>query len=265
MDNTEQLLDEEEKSYSPDISDMSDIDVSNISDSTDNIESSDTSDYSDNTHHSKHSFSILQFILNCFLHVTILFFFLFNLFIILIGPAAQKGFKHEFHNIIGELFDHAIPKPLNFDTMTDEDLDNLLSFYTVYNSLDPVSKATLRINIRQLYTLLKNNPYIIKNYLREYSIPNFLISQHNDDVLAYGNAIILFLIIITLLLCGIFKYYYPTHINLSKLFIENIITFIFIGIGEYWFFTAYAAKFIPAPPSLISKSAIDTIKERFIQ
>jgi hypothetical protein len=237
-------------------------DVDNSNDSGELYFSS-SDEFGDNNSHSEHSFSILQFILNCSLHVTILFFFLYILFLILIAPIAQNGFKHEFDHVITELFDHAIPDPIDLSTMSDSEFDNYLSKINEYNSLDILSKTTIRLNIRQLYTSLKDKPYIIKNYLQQYSSTNHIIKQHNDIINDYGNAIILFLITLTISLCCSFKYFYPNDINLTKLFIENIITFIFIGMGEYWFFTTYATKFIPAPPSLLSKSAIDTIKSRF--
>jgi hypothetical protein len=37
-----------------------------------------------------------------------------------------------------------------------------------------------------------------------------------------------------------------------------------IGAGEYLFFMNYAAKFAPAPPSLLTKSGIDKIKESLL-
>jgi hypothetical protein len=209
-----------------------------------------------------HSFSILQFILNCFLHVSILFFFLYILFVVLIGPIAQRSFKNEFDHIIHEILHSIIPNSIDISTMSNSDMDNLLSSYSGYNSLDTLTKSTIKLNIRQVHQLVKNNPYILKNYLQLYSSENYLIAQHNDNVDSYGKAIIGFLLIITLMLCISFKYYYPQDVNLTKLFIENMLTFIFIGAGEYWFFTTFAVKFVPAPPSLLSASALTTISNR---
>ena len=243
---------------------MNEINI-NDSDNSNDLSFSTSDEHIDNSS-SEHSFSILQFILNCLLHSTILFFFLHFLFVVLIAPLAQNGFKHEFDHIIHEFFDHMLHDPINLSTMNDNDLDTLITtIYPEYSSLDPITKFTLKNNFRQLINSLTDNPYIIKNYINQYSSPNFLIQQHNDNINDLSTGIILFLIVLTIILCISFKSFYPNDINLSKLFIENIITFIFIGIGEYWFFTTYASKFIPAPPSLLSKSAIDTIKERFLQ
>lgn len=44
------------------------------------------------------------------------------------------------------------------------------------------------------------------------------------------------------------------------IFLENIITFIFVGIVEVIFFLNIALKFVPAPPSLIFTSLLSAIK-----
>jgi hypothetical protein len=49
--------------------------------------------------------------------------------------------------------------------------------------------------------------------------------------------------------------------DVSHIFIENIITFIFVGGIEYWFFMNVAFKFVPAPPSLIFIDLFSSLKE----
>jgi len=224
-----------------------------------------TSPISENINHIKKGhdeFSILEFILNCFLHVFILFFFLYFLFVVLIAPISQNAFKGEIGGIVNELMNSLIPDKINLATMPDSQLDQLLSNNSMYKNLDPISKIAFKDNLRKMYAYFHDNPYVINNYIKEYSSTNFLIKEHNDVTLAYGQAIVIFLFVITVLLFILLKYYYPNSVNIRKLLTENIITFIFVGIGEYWFFTTYAVKFVPAPPSLLSKSAIDTIKAR---
>jgi hypothetical protein len=239
-----------------------------LSNSSDKLSSSNSNENTDNNSISEHSSSNLQIILNCSLHVTILFFFLYLLFIFLIEPISQNAFKNEFNHIITGIFNNIFPTSNNISNivMNDSNLDNLISnMYPDYNSLDLLVKSEIRMYFRELYLLLKNNTYIFKNYLRQYSSINYLIEHHNNDIHQLGIAINVFLIFITVSLCCYFKYFYPNDINLTKLFIENIITFIFIGLGEYWFFTTYIINYIPAAPSLLSKSAIDKIKERLLR
>lgn len=221
-----------------------------------------------NISNSQHSTSSLQFVLNCLLHISILFSFLILLFIIIIGPLAQSAFKNELGHIINNAIDTAIPTPINLNTMDqsqiDSILDSILSPYPLYSSF-PYSKNIIKSNLLQLYNSFKSNPYILNNYIKEYSSINYLIQKHNDDIISFGISIVIILFTFTIILCITFKYYYPDSINLSKLFIENLLTFILIGAGEYWFFMTFAKNFIPAPPSLLSISAIDNVKNILIK
>lgn len=161
-----------------------------------------------------------------------------------------------------------MPNSIDLNTVDpseiDAVLDSILNPFPIYSSF-PYSKNIIKSNLLQLYNSFKSNPYILNNYIKEYSSINYLIQKHNDDVISFGISIIIILYTITIILCITFKYYYPDSINLSKLFIENLLTFILIGVGEYWFFMTYAKNFIPAPPSLLSKSAIDNIKNNLIK
>jgi len=206
-----------------------------------------------------YTFQTLQFILNCFLHVSILFFFLMMLFIIIIAPIAKKAFKHELGSIINNNIDNAIPVPISLDEISDSKLDEILSHIPSLKS-SPFNRTIIKSLIRLSYNSFKNNPYIINNYIKQYSSENSLITKHNNDVVGFGLYLSIVLFIITILLCITLKYFFPDSIDLSKLFVENILTFALIGAGELWFFLTFAKNFIPAPPSLLSKSAIDNIK-----
>jgi hypothetical protein len=216
-----------------------------------------------NISNSHNSSASLQFVLNCLLHISILFSFLILLFISTIEPLSKSAFKSELGHIINHGIDNAIPKSIDLNTIDpsqlDSVLDSILNPLPIYSSF-PFSKNIIKSNLLQLYNSIKSNPYILNNYIKEYSSENYLIKKHNDNIISFGISIIIILFTITILLCITFKYYYPDSINLSKLFIENLLTFILIGLGEYWFFTTYAKNFIPAPPSLLSNSAIDNIK-----
>jgi hypothetical protein len=52
-----------------------------------------------------------------------------------------------------------------------------------------------------------------------------------------------------------------TGSQLYYVLLENIITFIFVGIIEVVFFLNVALKFVPSPPSLIFTSIIDNLKK----
>jgi len=54
--------------------------------------------------------------------------------------------------------------------------------------------------------------------------------------------------------------YGGVNINLKELMLENAVTFSFIGIVEYLFFTRVALKFVPVEPSFITQQFITSLK-----
>ena len=167
--------------------------------------------------HTEHTFQSLQFILNCFLHVSILFFFLMMLFIIIIVPIAKNAFKHELSSIINNNIDSAISSPINIDDISESKLDEILSNIPSLNN-SPFNRVIIKSIIRLSFNSFKNNPFIINNYIKQYSSENNLITKHNHNVVEFGFYLSYILFIITILLCISLKYFYPDSINLSKLF-----------------------------------------------
>jgi hypothetical protein len=110
---------------------------------------------------------------------------------------------------------------------------------------------------------------IYNNFSYDYYVK--LFSKEDDKRAKINNQILFYmkmtniLIVIMLIL---FTYYLLKTKNITieeikHLLFENILTFIFIGVIEYFFFTRVALKFIPAPPSLIAKSFITELKNDF--
>ena len=229
-----------------------------------------------------------EFILNSFLHVSILFAFLSLLFYYLIAPLAKNAFKHEIGHQIIEAIDKAIPIPIDLRTKktnksinptsvsnkpTDalslaaalaadnlSDAENSAMDYQVQQL--PFASMLNITTVSQLKALLSSEStnQIINNYIVEYSKPTTLINLHNLHILDYGYYLSLILFVITFVLIFFIKYSCGSCVNLTKLFLENIITFSFIGFIEFWFFTKYASKFIPAVPSLLIHSAFENVK-----
>jgi hypothetical protein len=198
------------------------------------------------------------FILNVFLHVTILFTFLNILFKIIIAPLAVDAFKNEISTNIRTIIDKSIPTPIILPNPKDNNInlnDTPLSPYVKSNNSAK--------NIQQLLNILQNNK-IYDNYITEYSNPNPLLVSHNDDIIANGYYLSIILIIISIILITVIKRSCSECINVTKLVIENLLTFICVGIVEFWFFTTYAKNFVPTSPSLIVSSAIDNIKSYLI-
>ena len=118
-------------------------------------------------------------------------------------------------------------------------------------------------------------PIVIKNITeyRPYIDKAEKIFDKEDNVIKINNAWtitsnIISICFIFLLLC-IFLFTLVINENkntpdmVKHIFIENVILFTFIGIVEVGFFILIGKKFIPTPPSSISKTAIDYLKEKF--
>jgi len=198
------------------------------------------------------------FIINIFLHVTILFTFLNILFKIIIAPLAINAFQYEISSNIHTIINNAIPNPIIIPNKNSQvDVSNpLISKYFITNNDNSN-------NISYLLKIL-NNDEIYNNYLNEYSTPNVLIASHNQNILDNSFYISIILIIVTIILITVIKKSCSNCLNITKLLIENTITFCFVGGIEYWFFTTYAKNFVPTLPSLIVTSAIDNIKSYLV-
>jgi hypothetical protein len=49
-------------------------------------------------------------------------------------------------------------------------------------------------------------------------------------------------------------------VPLKEILLENTFTFLLVGVLEFVFFTKIASQYIPAPPTLMLKTVIDTLK-----
>jgi hypothetical protein len=125
--------------------------------------------------------------------------------------------------------------------------------------------------IKQLREQLKNNNILLdSNYYEYYSklFQNEDIQRTyiNESVIDNINMFNITLVIIFILFL-IFSFYYHliNQDNLAKIILENVLTFICIGIIEYLFFTHVAIQFIPVEPSYIAKSFINNMKKKLLE
>jgi len=145
---------------------------------------------------------------------------------------------------------------------------NLKQLLTVYKTTIPELNNLTDDQLNQIVDLIImiqtdviENPTFINKYIKEYNSPNYLINVHNDDIISIAKSLSLIFFIISILLIIFVKYSCNDCINVTKLVSENVITFIFVGIVELWFFQNYAFKFVPAAPSLLISSSFDTVKQ----
>jgi len=278
-----------------------------------------------------------EFILNAFLHVTILFIFLNGLFNYILVPIMSNAGKEEIGGQIDSLFEKIssinfninggfncdntnpliennitascltnipsnnvtdsnksiicsnISNPL-YQQICQDNLDNVVSSNTpqtcdnvssqiatsycsslknqVNNYIESNSTFS-NLNIHDaddlyssIYSIVgpnTNGNNVLDNYIKEYTNPNKLIKEHNQSVINYGINLCIILAIITFILFCVIKYSCSNCINVTKLLLENGITFMFIGAVEFWFFATYAFHTDVSPPSTLAKTAFTTL------
>jgi hypothetical protein len=116
-------------------------------------------------------------------------------------------------------------------------------------------------NLMTLKLFFKKYPYILDNLILQSSIQNNIIRINNNNIIFFSFVIPICLFVITTTFLISFKYNLYDDINVSSIIIENILTFVCVGIVEYWFFTTYAFNYNPSPNSVLYNSAITTIKQ----
>lgn len=213
--------------------------------------------------------STSNFIINAFIHISLVFSFLTFLFIYIIVPLSKQAFNSNIDSLIQQQIDLAIPTPINLTDETNlinnrKQLINQLTFflknYFLINNKNP--KKTVEI----INFISDNIDYIIKNkffydqLLDTYKQPNFIINTNNNAILNISIYISITLFITSIVFIIVDKISCNSCINLSTILIENFFIFIFVGVAEYWFFINYAFKYHPVPPSTLINTSIQNIK-----
>jgi hypothetical protein len=164
---------------------------------------------------------------NVSVHVLILFTFLSVFFFMYISKVAGDAFKSEIDEIIES------------------------------NLIDTLRKNDQSGQMKQ--TLL-NNSASLKILEDMYNQPSPLVEEHNYfmKVVTYGT--IIAMVLMTSVVIAVQYFSCGTCIPITGIILENAIIFGFIGVVEYMFFKNVASQFVPAPPSLMVKTAISAIK-----
>ena len=164
------------------------------------------------------TFSLL---INGVLHVLILFMFLSILYFTLIAPLEKKAFENEIEDQVKN---------------------------NVKKAVDTLDKNTQT----ELKKIISNN--IIDKLILTYSSPSEIVTDHNKSVKFLSIILIVFLIIGLIVTIIILQFSCNKCTGINSIILENIITFVFIGIVEYLFFTKVAFKYVPSPPSTLVTS-----------
>jgi hypothetical protein len=177
--------------------------------------------------------SNINFILNVFLHILILFTFLSLFFNFYISKTETVAFQEQIKSIVN---------------------DNVSSSLRNLNSLELIS----------LKQLIRDN----KNTIDKVKISLQVVDPRTSINNLWIKRMTLFIIISLVILIvsiSILLYYSAGQCSpIKELIFQNLIIFAFVGGVEYFFFTRIISNYIPSPPSTLVKTFIESSKKQLL-
>jgi hypothetical protein len=185
---------------------------------------------------------------NIMLHVTILFTLLSLLFKYYISNITEKTINSEIDNIIDNSVADSNTHNLHYGILIRE----------INNTQKNVSKHFTN-NTNQSENHAPNS---YDYYYDLFSKRDVTVKTSNDKVFFYINFVNILLVLMLLLVT--FYFYKTNNIlgdDIKIIVLENVLTFGFVGIIEYVFFTNVALKYSAITPTLLYSSFIDSFKK----
>ena len=96
-----------------------------------------------------------------------------------------------------------------------------------------------------------------------YNKPEKAVTMHNNGLMNSVFITNLLLWVMLIVIVIIMKNTCKMEINITEIAIENAITFTFVGIVEFMFFSYIAFKFVPVAPSFISGQFLEKVQKLF--
>ena len=174
--------------------------------------------------------------LNSVIHVLILFMFLTVLYFIIISPLSKDVFEHEIKGEVSKSVKKAVA----------EIPDDAREYIANIINTDIDGRTGLDIIADQ------------------YSKPSAVVEEHNKWIQITSIEIITVLVCCLIVVLLVLKVSCNKCTGIMDILKENIITFIFVGIVEYLFFTKIAFKYVPAPPSTLVTTLLETFKKNLV-
>ena len=194
-----------------------------------------------------------EFIFNILLHITILFCILSLIFILYISKITENLINNE----MGHMVDNAFTN--------NSDINNAIVNYN--NAINNMNNNILpQINNTDLQNSLSQiNDYFSYDYYYDVYSKNESNREHINNIVFSNIKFTCSILIIITFVFGISLYMFGnlTGANIKHVIIENIITFIFVGIFEIAFFTKIILYYSPVMPSLFYSSIINKLKQKF--
>jgi len=213
------------------------------------------------------STSILSF--NIFLHIVILFTILSVFFIKYISNVSSHIINNEIKHIVHDGIkksSHSIKNTKSKLYQNIIDQNKLLEQFTETENNEDKLKIKDKINqMSDIINKLKekvqnnnNNTFKYEYYYDLFSKEDYTRKSINNEVFFYIKFTNILLVVFLLLF--VFYLLKTKTLNkeqISEVCLENVLTFMLVGVIEFLFFTNVAMKYIPSEPSLIFTSFID--------
>jgi Na+-transporting methylmalonyl-CoA/oxaloacetate decarboxylase gamma subunit len=166
------------------------------------------------------------------MHVSFLFLFLSLFFMLYISKLSKHAFDKEIkHNIKKQI------KKIVNNKDDKDDKDNSIEDYI--------------------------NKFPTKKMEEVYKGQDPLVANHNEwlfgTVIAANVIMVTFIILIVAILSSLCGH----DVRVIELLQKNVVTFIFVGLVEYLFFTQVAFKYIPVLPSVMTTSFVHALQRKF--
>lgn len=205
---------------------------------------------------------------NILLHVVILFTILSIFFTKYVCKVSSNIINQEIKNIINDGV-KKLPVEIN-NTLVENITLQSSSIEQFENVEDNSNKSELIDKIKQTYDVindLKNKENIAKTipydyYVDLFSKEDITRQSINDEIFFYIKFTNILLIVF--LISFLFYLVNNNLLNIDQIkhiCLENILTFILVGIVEFLFFTNVAIKYIPTYPSLMFTSFYEDLKK----
>jgi len=175
-------------------------------------------------------------------------------------------------NNISSLLNAQLQNTINENIANDETLKELVSTNNeLKNKLANITNSSVKKTIKS--KIDTNNSEIsinIKNILSKFNYsyyinifdkPEYYRTTVNTNLFSNIKFINILLVIFLIFFITISIFTETLFLSeIGSILMENLITFIFVGIIEVLFFKFVASKFIPAPPSILFSSLLDSMK-----
>jgi len=184
-----------------------------------------------------------------------------------ISKVARKALNKEISHGLGDAVDAGfaainknINQGLNAGYGNSPMLDKISDIHPEVANAVQKMRAAGRVDVSKIGQSLNGD--LVDKLRKSYEKVDKTVETHNNWLF---NSIIITnvsLFIFVTMLIVILLYQCEQCIPVKHILLENAVTFFFVGIIEYFFFTKIAVKYVPSKPSLIVNSFFESVEKQ---